>query len=288
MDRELWRTLSQAMFDVARAFPRTARQTHDTHRIVRVYLWAVLHDRPVYWAANPDNWTRRTRPESLPDQSTMSRRLRKSQTTAFLTRLAQRVAGRTSSSLLKALDGKPLVIAKHSTDPDATRGRGVGGYAMGYKLHAIWAKCAMPLAWSVHPLNVQEVRVAREELIPQLSDEGYLLADSNYDSNALYDLAADHGHQLVAQRQRPGAGLGHHRHSPHRLRAIHLLETSASRFGRDLFARRREIERQFGGLVGFGGGLQCLPTWVRTLSRVRLFVHAKLIINATRIMRRTA
>ena len=40
MDHELWEILSHAMFDVARAFPKSPRQTHDTHRIVRVYLLA--------------------------------------------------------------------------------------------------------------------------------------------------------------------------------------------------------------------------------------------------------
>ena len=32
----------------------------------------------------------------------------------------------------------------------------------------------------------------------------------------------------------------------------------------------------------FGGGLAPLPNWVRTLGRVRLWVHAKLLIDAPR------
>lgn len=287
MDHELWQRLSHGMFDVARAFPKTSRQTYDTHRIVRVYLWAVLHDRPVIWATRPRNWSRATCPNALPDQSTMSRRLRDQQAQAFLEKLARRVAGPTRPVLAKVLDGKPLVVAKHSTDRDATRGRGVGGFAKGYKLHALWGSGAMPLAWSVQPLNVSEITEA-QTLIPQLAEEGYLLADSNYDCNVLYDQAAAHGHQLIAERQRPGAGLGHHRHSPYRLRSIHLLEIAPSPFGRALYQRRRHIERKFGSLVSFGGGLQCLPSWVRSLQRVRLFVHAKLIINAARIRRCTA
>jgi len=282
MDRELWNQLSQAMFDVARGFRRCPRQTYDTHRIVRLYLWSVLHDRPVIWATNPRSWSYSTRPQALPDQSTMSRRLRDAQTWCFLDKLARRVAGPVRPVLIKALDGKPLVVAKHSADADATRGRGVGGFAKGYKLHAIWGGGPMPLAWSVRPLNVSEITEA-QRLIPQLSDEGYLLADANYDRNVLYDQAAAHGHQLISQRQRPAVGLGHRRHSPHRLRSIQLLEQAPSPFGRELYRRRRAIERDFAGLTGFGGGLQCLPSWVRSLPRVRLFVHAKLIINAARI-----
>lgn len=287
MDHELWKTLSHAMFDVARAFPKYPRQTHDTHLVVRVYLWAVLHDRPVLWATRPANWPRANRPKQLPDQSTMSRRLRVAETTFFLVKLARRVAGTPLPALVKTLDGKPLIIPKHSTDSDATHGRGIGGLAKGYKLHAICGGSAMPLAWSVQPLNVSEAGQAHQ-LIGQLNDEGYLLADSNYDSDELHDTAVAHGHQLIAPRRRPGTGLGHRRHSPHRLRAIHLLEQAPSPFGRDLYRRRREIERQFGGLVSFGGGLQSLPAWVRTLPRVRLFVHAKLIINAARIRRLVA
>ncbi len=287
MDHELWCQLSHAMFDVARSFPKLPRQTYDTHRIVRLYLWATLHDRPVVWTCDPRNWPRQTRPTAVPNQSTMSRRLRDQQTWRFLERLARRVAGPVQPTLIKILDGKPLVVAKHSADADATMGRGIGGLAKGYKLHAIWGIRPMPLAWSVHPLNVSEVTEART-LIPQLTGEGYLLADANYDRNVLYDQAAACGHQLIAQRQSPGAGLGHIQHSPHRLRSIHLLEWSPSPFGRELYRRRRDIERDFAGLVGFGGGLQCLPSWVRTLGRVRLFVHAKLIINAARIRRRAA
>ena len=287
MDHELWSQLSHAMADVARAFPRSPRQTFGIHRIIRVYLWAVLHDRPTVWACRPSSWPGPNRPTALPDQSTMSRRLRTPQAQRFLAKLARRVAGPAQPSLVKALDGKPLVIAKHTADPDATSGRGVGGFAKGYKLHAIWGRDAMPLAWSVRPLNVSEGAEARE-LIGRLNDEGYLLADINYDRNDLYDRAASRGNQLLAQRRPSSKGLGHHRHSPHRLRSVHLLECSPSPFGRDLYRQRRQIERDFGNLVAFGGGLQCLPSWVRRLSRVRLFVHAKLIINAARIRRRVA
>jgi len=287
MDHELWKTLSHAMFDVARVFPKSPRQTHDTHRIVRVYLWAVLHDRPVLWATRSRNWSRANRPTQLPDQSTMSRRLRDNETSLFLTKLARRVAGPRQPVLIKAIDGKPLVIPKHSTDPDAGYGRGIGGVAKGYKLHAICDGSAMPLAWSVQPLNVSELNQA-DKLVPQLKDEGYILADCSYDSNKLHDTAMDHGHQMIAPRRTPGAGLAHGKQSVHRLRSLHLLEHSPSPFGCNLYKRRREIERQFGGMVSFGGGLQSLPAWVRTLPRVRLFIHAKLIINAARIRRLVA
>jgi len=286
MDHELWSRLSHAMFDVARAFPSSGRRTYDTHRIVRVYLWAVLHERPVYWAVNPRHWDRLRRPKRLPDQSTMSRRLRHPETWAFLTRLARRVAGSCPEELIKAMDGKLLRVAKHSGDGDATFGWGQGGYARGYKLHAIWSDTPMPLAWEVRPLNEGETVVA-QSLIRQIGGQGYLLADAMYDQNPLYDLADEHGHQLVAPRRKPGTTLGHRKHSPQRLRSVALLE-GPNRFGQSQFNHRKQIERNFAGLVNFGGGLQSLPAWVRTIHRVRLFVHAKLIINAARLRRLTA
>jgi hypothetical protein len=284
MDRELWTQLSHAMFDVARSFRKSGRFTYDAHSIVRVYLWAVLHDRPVDWATRPSSWDRLTRPDRIPDQSTMSRRLRRPETTSFMEHMSCRLRGSSYEGLVKALDGKPLTVARHSKDPDATCGRGVGGMAKGYKLHAIWGQKSMPLAWSVQPLNISEPAQARK-LIPMLTGGGYILADCNYDRNPLYDIAAQAGHQLLAARQKPGTRLGSRRHSPHRIRSVDLLEWAPNPFGPALYQQRTSIERQFGGIVNFGGGLQSLPAWVRTLPRVRLYVHAKLLINAARLRR---
>jgi hypothetical protein len=284
MDHELWSQLSHAMFDVARAFAPNHRRTFDTHRIVRVYLWAVLHERPVSWAVDRRHWDRCTCPEYLPDQSTMSRRLRRPETQTFLTRLGRRVCGSCSPEMIKAIDGKLLAVARHSQDRNATFGHGQGGSAKGYKLHAIWADTPMPVAWTVRPLHEAESTVARD-LIQQIDGEGYLLADAMYDRNHLYELAGQRGHQLVAYRKKPGTALGHRKHSLRRLRSVALLEGNSQAFGTPLYSYRKKIEQNFAGLVAFGGGLQTLPSWVRTLPRVRLYVHAKLIINAARIRR---
>src|SRR5436305_956175 len=42
---------------------------------------------------------------------------------------------------------------------------------------------------------------------------------------------------------------------------------------------RTEIERRFGNLTNWGGGLACLPAWVRTHRRVRRWVQAKLVLT---------
>jgi hypothetical protein len=183
--------------------------------------------------------------------------------------------------LIRIIDGKPLEVSNVSKDPDAGYGRSAGGKHKGYKLHVVHAGGPTPLAWGLAPINTSE-KVMAAKLIPALPGEGYLLGDTEYDTNPLHDLAHEAGHQIVAPRRRRAKGLGHHRHSPYRLRSIALLQ---SRFGRALLRYRRQIEREFGNLVSFGGGLTCLPAWVRRFNRVRNWVHAKILINAVRWFR---
>ena len=286
MERELWSELSAAIFDVQRGFKTHARSTYPIANIVRVYLWAVLHDRPICWACRAAHWSTATRPKHLPSQSTMSRRTRTASFQQFLDRLGQRLNGHAAATLIKRIDGKPLTVANHSSDPDASFGRGAGGMANGFKLHAIHAGRPMPEAFEIQPLNVSEQAVAKR-LIGQLTGEGYLLGDANYDDSDLFDRAADAGHQLIAPRRKPHTGLGHCRQSMHRLRCIDRLEPGVNRpctFGRALLRQRRQIESDFGNAVSFGGGLSTgLPAFVRRLSRVRRWGHAKLLINAARI-----
>jgi hypothetical protein len=291
MERERWSELSAAIFDVARAVKSDPRATHPIDLIVRVYLWAVLHDRPVCWACDPRNWDRRTRPKALPSQPTMSRRTRSEAFDRFLAALARRLRGRDLPALIKRIDGKALPVAIHSKDPDAKIGRGTGGLQKGYKLHAVCGEAPMPEAFEIQPLNVDE-RVVAVRLMGELRGrgEGYVLADVNYDSNAVHDAALARGCQLLAYRRkdRRYTSTARRRHSPGRLRSIDLLEPGPNRpcaFGRGMLANRRAIERTFGNATWFGGGLT-LPPFVRRLHRVRAWVTAKLLINAARIRRR--
>ena len=280
MERELWKRISEAITAVDRRVTNVC-YTHSMGRIMRVYPWAVLHDRPVYWACRRENWRGVRPPRALPHQSRMSRRLRQEDTREFLAEVIARFHRTDRPDLLKFVDGKPLPVSRHSEDPDARFGRGAGGLNNGYKLHAIYGQSDRLLAWQVHPMNVDERTVA-VELVKELTDEGYLLGDCNYDAHRLYVAAQEHGHQLVAAR-RFGSDrkMGHRRHSPQRLRSVALLE-GPSEFGRVLYKERRQIETRFGNLCSFGGGLVCLPPWVRTLPRVRLYVAAKILIRATR------
>jgi hypothetical protein len=250
--------------------------------VVATMLWAALHDRPVAWACNPHNWsTTRLKPLNIPSEATMSRRVDHVSTGLFWRRLEQHVRQSGHPGLIAFLDGKPLPVGGNSKDPDAHAGRAVGGMAKGYKLHAIWSSRALPEAWEVASMNVSEKTAARR-LIPQLDWGGYLLADGNYDASHLYDLAFQHGYQLVApHRKAKQPGSGGHYQSPHRLHGIELLHED---YGRKLYQARGQIERDFGNATAFGGGLAPLPAWVRGLNRTRTWVWAKLLINAVRIL----
>lgn len=277
MERELWLLL----YDIAtRLDKRWGRWRYSRAEIVMVYFWCVLHDRPMSWGVDPANWPDDLRPLNLPPQPTLSRRMRRPETLQLLVDIEQSwlaLVG-TSRWLIRVIDGKPLAVSGVSKDADARYGRGAGGMQKGYKFFAVWASGPLPLAWALAPMSYSERTMARR-LIPTLPGSGYLLGDSEYDCNELYELAAAADHQLLARKRQKHRGLGHRRQSPYRLRSLELLKDA---FGKTLYRFRRQIERDFGNLVSFGGGLASLPAWVRRFPRVRNWLHAKLLINAAR------
>lgn len=279
MERELW----QILYHVARQLDNPwGEWRYSTADVLAAYFWAVANDRPTGWAVDPKHWPDDLRPAALPPQSTLSRRLRRPRAVELMTAVEEHLLAliATSSCLVQIIDGKALAVSGVSKDPDAGYGRGAGGYQKGYKFHAVWAAGLMPIAWGLAPMNVSEKTMARH-LIPTLSGSGYLLADSQYDANPLYDLAAESGYQLVAKKtkDRGRGGLGHRRQSAGRLRSIELL---ASVFGGALWNQRNAIERYFGAWVSFGGGLGSLPAWVRRFSRVRNWVQTKILLAGAR------
>ena len=280
MEHELWKILYPLVREVGSKFHQKYKQIPGWV-VLLTMLWAALHDRPVVWACQLDNWaTTKLCPDRLPSSATMSRRV-DGVALGWLWRAVEerlRAAG-VPASLLACLDGKPLPVGGYTKDPDARYGRGAGVMAKGYKLHAVWSTNGMPETWEVTPLNGGEPTVARR-LIPQLQGAGYLMADGNYDDNALFNLAWQRGYQLLTPP--PKAPPGRRRQSPQRLRSIDLMNQP---FGQTLYHQRIRIEEAFGNATCFGGGLGPLPAWVRGLDRVRTWVWAKLLINAARILK---
>jgi len=281
MERELWPLLYCTVRAVANDFSQKYVQIPGWV-VLLTFLWAALHDRPVSWACDPDNWkSTKLRLPRLPSPATLSRRV-DSVALGLLWRAVQERlrSANPPPSWLSFLDGKSLPVGGCTKDPDAGYGHGAGTMDKGYKLHTVWSNGVLPEAWEVTPLNVNEAPVARR-LIPQLSGGGYLLGDGVYDVNALFDMAGQRGYQLVTPA--PKAPAGRRRQSRYRLRSIELVQDA---FGQALYGQRIGIEEAFGNVSAFGGGLAPLPAWVRGLSRVRTWVWAKLLINAARIIKR--
>lgn len=284
MDYQLWKAIVAVLAALGK--PRfEPHQRFTDHDIVKVFSWAVIHDRLAAWACRPSNWPGFLRGRPLPSASTLSRRLRTAAVGALLDALDRRVLAPSGPGLYWMIDGKPLPIGGCSKDRQAGYGRAAGGKAKGSKLHTLVNAKGEVAAWRVAPMNVDE-RAMAARLIKAAPPEvqGYVAADSNYDSNPLHAVceARPAGPlQLVARRRYgPGKGHGHRAQTAGRLRSKELLENPAPRFGEQLLRDRAEIERQFGAAVSWGGGLSGLPAWVRTHRRVRRWVQAKLVLTA--------
>jgi len=281
MERELWSILTEHLTYLTTA-TRRGRFVHPTARILRIYLWAVLHDRPVYWACDIRNWYGVKPPPNMPNQSTMSRRLARPEIHDMLHTLLDRLEPAESQALVMRIDGKALPVSKHSCDSKATIGRGTGGFQKGYKLHAIYAYNDRPIVFRVAPMNVDERTVAKQIIEQTQLGEGYLLGDANYETNPLYKQVNQAGRIYVTPRRfKKAKGVGQTiKHSKHRLAMIDRMQ-QPSPFIRELLASRRSIETRFANLCNFGGGLTHLPPWIRG-DRVLNYVTAKIIIRLTR------
>lgn len=284
----MWKAIVAVLLTLDK--PRTpTRFDFGDEDIVKVYYWSVIHDRPTSWACRKEHWPIHLRKQPLHSAATMSRRLRSPAVVALQDALERRVTTPKEPGLFWMIDGKPLPIGGCSKDRQAGYGRAAGGKAKGYKLHALIGSDGMVAIWRVASMNKHE-RVMGERLLKAAPPEvySYLLADANYDSNALHRVGGQRGKlQLVSPRRYgPSKGTGHRQQSEGRLRSIAILESPFGAFGEQLRQDRVEIKRQYGNLTNWGGGLSGLPAWVRTHRRVHRWVQAKLVL--TRLKRQGA
>lgn len=285
MSSQVWKTVYRTIRMVNRSVSRTGRcPTYPDTLIVAMYVWSVWHDRPLCWAADRANYSSLFRPRRLPSRSQFCRRIKTERCQAILRGVYRRLAdmGADNSHCVTLLDGRGFRVHSHSTDPDATRGYSSGGYGRGYKVHALAKENGRFLGIRITSMNVAEKTAARE-LIDEHRPAGLLLADQGYDSGPLYDYADERGATLLTPLGK-NAGRGHRPQSKARMFAKSLWE----RGGEALYKRRNAIERFFGQLSAFGGGLAPLPPWVRRLERVERWITAKVIIYHARLCVREA
>jgi hypothetical protein len=273
MENELYKKVYQIIMDVYRKTNLKRIKFTDAY-IALIYLWAVLHDRPTCWACNKKNWPIYYRRRSLPDPSTMCRRLRKTDVQQLLCQTETFLINTVGRKICRWIDAKPLTISGSTTDKQAGFGHAAGCNGKGYKLYAIGDDNQGFVQWRICPMNHSEEVVARE-LIGRTEPEGYIVGDSAYDKNSLYEIAGRKAIKLFAPRRyKNSKGLGHIRHSKYRLSSLVRLETP---FVQNMFGYRDNIERMFGRLTSFGCGLKPLPSWVRGLFRVENWVRGKMI-----------
>jgi len=273
MENELYKKVYQIVMKTYRKTNLKRAKFTDAD-VVLIYLWAVLHDRPTCWACNKNNWPIYYRKRLLPDPSTMCRRLRKHGVQLLLRQTEKSLINTSARKLCRWIDAKPLTISGSTTDKQARYGYATGCMGKGYKLYAIGDDKQGFVQWRIYPMNRSEEVVARE-LISQIGPEGYIVGDSAYDKNSLYEIAGRKSIRLFAPRRyKNSRGIGHRRHSKYRLSSLARLETQ---FVQTMLNYRDNIERMFGQLSSFACGLKPLPSWVRGLFRVENWVRGKMI-----------
>ena len=287
MEHQLWHSIL-AVLATLNPPVTPARFEYTDEDIVKVHYWSVLHDKPSGWACQMKNWPiwrRRRACGPLPSEATVSRRLRTTSVRQLLHRLERRAIAPERPGLFWIIDGKPLVIGNCSKDRQAGYGRAAGGKAKGYKIHAIVDPQDGVAAWRLAPMNKDE-RVMAERLVRAASIQGYLVADSNYDSNKLHQLCDELSqernplHLITRRRYGPERGTGHRKQTAGRLHSMLLTENPYPAFADQLLHDRANIERAFGKLTNWSYGLISLPPWVRTHRRVHRWVQAKLVLTA--------
>jgi hypothetical protein len=280
VEHQLWLSIVAAMTKFNK-FRKPTAFDFSNEDIVKVLYWSVIHDRPVSWACNHKHWPPWRRRQALPSPATMSRRLRSQPVQNLLHALEQRIVAPQRPGLFWMIDGKPLPISGCSKDRQAGYGRAANCKAKGYKIHALVDSEGAIARWRVAPMNKDE-RVMAERLLRTAPIQGYVVGDSNYDSNQVHQVCEKRDQlQLVTRRRYgPDHGTGHRKQTAGRLRSIQLTENPYPAFADQLLRDRAAIERRFAHVTNWGGGLTCLPPWVRTHRRVRLWVQAKLVLTS--------
>jgi len=251
----------------------SSRQRYSDGEILLVFLWAVLHDRPMNWACQVGHWPPRRRLRRLPHPSTLSRRCRSPEWVKFLeeahVKLREILANQSRTVFI---DGKPLLISDYSRDPDAKDGRAMRRFRRGYKLHAVIDAQGVVQSFDVKSLNVQERKVARDLLIDVPDCVRRVFADGNYDSGPLHQLLEPFGVKLYTPLIKNYASpRSHHR----RRRLARIMNR---KMGVRIAHAREHVERQFALIGNLGFGLKGLPHWVRRLHRVHRWVSCKLLL----------
>lgn len=250
------------------------RCRYSDRAILRVILWAVLHDRPIVWACQRAHWWETTCPAHLPDPSTISRRWRRFdlQDKAFAMHEAS-VRWLGVCEKYVAIDGRPLPVGGCSKDPDARPGRAARGMGRGYKMHALVDRRHAILSYLIRPMNEAEPTMALRLVDQVPAGVTRIVGDAAYDSMKLHRAVEAAGGKLYTPLRENRVG---RRRQPRRLQLLRLWTRGP---GRRLLKSRNEIERTFGETSTISFGFKGLPPWARRRRRVFRWMWGKTLLH---------
>lgn len=282
MDDELLQRIYHYLFPFGMVMHTTRCQYADS-LIELIELFRVAANLSARQALKRSRWPLWTRRLSFPSYSQFNRRVRTAAVQEKISQMSAQFRGQLGSSTEKACDGKPLLVGGFSKDPDAKTGKAPGGWAKGYKLHAIVDATGAVDAWQVTALSANEGRTAIV-LVGQCDVRGAIVrGDGNYDCVDLYTTTARAGGRFIAPRRRAGTGLSKNcRQHPHRLQAIQELERCPADLKKHDLHRIR-IEQIFGHVTNLSFGIWALPPSVRRIARVTRWINAKIALYHTHL-----
>lgn len=139
---------------VDRATPRTGRKKpYSGVLIVAIFLWPVEHDRPLCWASRTGQLCELV--SSAPTAVSVSVLAAHWQPTGpvLLERVEERLGEVDLVTPISTVDARPLVVGARSKDRVAKPCRVYGGFARGYRLHAVVSQDSCVRAWEVTSLS---------------------------------------------------------------------------------------------------------------------------------------
>src|SRR6266511_2598631 len=143
MEDELFDALYSLIWQEAKHWPRRKHVQFSDASILLVAFWAILHDRPICWACQRRNWSKKWEWLGLPSPQTMSDRLWTLSVQLLLEQVFYGLLSVVAVSgfcLCRRIDSKPLPVGGFSKDGDARWGYATGGKYKGYKLFGCWGK----------------------------------------------------------------------------------------------------------------------------------------------------
>jgi len=294
MDLDGWKILKASVNRVCRRLKVKRRKLKFSDRqITLMYFWSVYHDRCLSWACDRSHYGDWFRPRKLPSISQFTRRVSEDVFQVILQGVHDDLARAGFCSPVHYVDGKPLTVSPVSKDPDARSGHITGGFAKGYKLHAIVSENRRIMVWSLTPLNVAEQSVAVEMTarLPVAGPGALTLGDSNFDSAPLHKAQAGRDRLLLTPlkaQQRVKDGVHHpvtlRQMGPQRREALEVWKEHPD-LARHVLKQRNNVEGVFSVLT-VALHMSHPPAYVRRLRRVKRWGGAKIILYHARLTAR--